>query len=137
MIYSYKSLHVIRIVGVNNAEITDSRNYLIFSKFPQRRHRHHHHQLTNIHYTFFNYLHSFVTPAMASTDKYKLVYFTPPQYLSDINAAIFATGAGVYGEYSEVCFTTLGVGQFRPSSSANPTIGQASIDLASCIKNNC
>ncbi|KXL42930.1 hypothetical protein M433DRAFT_140019 [Acidomyces richmondensis BFW] len=61
---------------------------------------------------------------MASTDKYKLVYFTPPQYLSDINAAIFATGAGVYGEYSEVCFTTLGVGQFRPSSSANPTIGR-------------
>lgn len=55
--------------------------------------------------------------------RYKLVFFTPPQSLPDIKAAIFAAGAGTYPNYSECCFTTPGVGQFRPGDSANPAIG--------------
>jgi len=41
-------------------------------------------------------------------------------------AAIFAVGAGKYpgsGNYSECCFTTIGIGQFRPGDTANPHLG--------------
>lgn len=55
--------------------------------------------------------------------RFKLVFFVPPQYLSEIKTAIFATGAGTHPDYSEVCFITHGVGQFRPGDSATPVIG--------------
>lgn len=55
--------------------------------------------------------------------RFKLVFFVPPPYLPDIKTAIFATGAGSYPKYSEVCFTTPGICQFRPSDSATPVIG--------------
>ena len=54
---------------------------------------------------------------------HKLVFFTPPAALPAIKAAIFATGAGTYDKYTECCFVTPGVGQFRPSAEANPHIG--------------
>lgn len=60
-------------------------------------------------------------------DRYKLIFFTPPQFLSDIKTAVFATGAGSYpgkGNYTQCCFTTPGIGQFRPGEGANPAIGQ-------------
>lgn len=65
---------------------------------------------------------------MASTTgtdstRYKFVFFAPPQYLSEIQTAIFATGAGTSPNYSECCFMTPGIGQFRPGDSANPAIG--------------
>lgn len=55
--------------------------------------------------------------------RYKFIFFAPPQMLSEIKAAVFATGAGTYPNYSECCFTTPGVGQFRPGDSANPAVG--------------
>lgn len=58
--------------------------------------------------------------------RYKLIFFVPPQYLADIKAAVFATGAGSYpgpGRYTECCFTSPGTGQCRPGASANPAIG--------------
>jgi len=58
--------------------------------------------------------------------KYKLVFFTPPLDLPKIKEAIFKTGAGSYpgsGGYTEVCFTTPGIGQFKPGDSAKPHIG--------------
>ena len=61
------------------------------------------------------------TPAYQT--RYKLIFFTPPQYLPQLKSAIFATGAGSYSNYSQCCFTTPGVGQFRPGDKANPTIG--------------
>ncbi|KAF4556153.1 Hypothetical protein D9617_1g080280 [Elsinoe fawcettii] len=60
----------------------------------------------------------------ASQDRYKLVFFTPPQDLEKIKSSIFATGAGTIGQYTEVCFTTPGVGQFTPGTAAKPVIGQ-------------
>ncbi|KAK5126362.1 hypothetical protein LTR85_010598 [Meristemomyces frigidus] len=66
---------------------------------------------------------------MAATplpNRYKLIFFVPPQHLPEIKAAVFATGAGSYpgpGRYTECCFTTSGVGQCRPGASANPAIG--------------
>jgi len=61
--------------------------------------------------------------ATSPPTRYKLIFFTPPQYLQDIKTAVFATGAGTYPNYSECCFTTPGVGQFRPGDNANPGIG--------------
>lgn len=63
----------------------------------------------------------------SDSQRYKLVFFVPPQALTPIKDAIFATGAGSYpgeGDYTHVCFTTPGVGQFEPGASAKPAIGE-------------
>lgn len=62
----------------------------------------------------------------ASIIRYKLIFFVPPPSLSACKSAIFAAGAGRYpgpGNYTEVCFATLGTGQFRPGDTAKPAIG--------------
>lgn len=61
---------------------------------------------------------------MASSPRYKFVFFTPPQHLDELKKAIFATGAGTHTEHSEVCFVTPGITQFRPSGNATPAIGE-------------
>lgn len=64
---------------------------------------------------------------MSTSIRYKLIFFAPPQDLPAIKEAIFAAGAGRYpgeGGYTECCFTSSGVGQFRPGSTANPHIGE-------------
>jgi hypothetical protein len=59
--------------------------------------------------------------------RFKLIFFTPPDALPKIKAAIFAVGAGTYpGEkYTQVCFESPGKGQFLPmaEAGANPAIG--------------
>ncbi|KFY83206.1 hypothetical protein V498_08237 [Pseudogymnoascus sp. VKM F-4517 (FW-2822)] len=58
--------------------------------------------------------------------RYKLIFFVPPSSLAACKTAIFAAGAGRYpgpGNYTEVCFMTLGNGQFRPGDTAKPAIG--------------
>lgn len=58
---------------------------------------------------------------------FKLVYFVPRENLEAVQSAVFAVGAGKYpgpGGYSECAWTTLGTGQFRPGSAANPHIGE-------------
>ena len=60
-------------------------------------------------------------------ERYKLVFFTPPQDLPKVKEAIFAAGAGRYpgpGGYTEAGFSTRGIGQFKPGDSANPHIGE-------------
>ncbi|KFY74568.1 hypothetical protein V499_05410 [Pseudogymnoascus sp. VKM F-103] len=64
--------------------------------------------------------------AAATLTRYKLVFFVPPSSLSACKTAIFAAGAGRYpgpGSYTEVCWTTLGTGQFRPGDAAKPAFG--------------
>jgi hypothetical protein len=66
------------------------------------------------------------TTAAATLTRYKLIFFVPPPSLSACKTAIFAAGAGRYpgpGKYTEVCWTSLGTGQFRPGDSAKPAIG--------------
>ena len=58
------------------------------------------------------------------TDRHKLIFFAPPTNLADIQAAIFATGAGTMGKYTECCYTTPGIGQFRPAPDANSATGE-------------
>ncbi|KAK3290490.1 GTP cyclohydrolase 1 type 2/Nif3 [Chaetomium fimeti] len=62
----------------------------------------------------------------AALTRYKLTFHVPPAALEACKTAIFAAGAGRYpgsGNYTEVCYTTLGTGQFRPGATANPHIG--------------
>jgi hypothetical protein len=58
--------------------------------------------------------------------RFKLVFFVPVAALETCKAAIFAAGAGRYpgpGNYTECCWTSVGIGQFRPGDGANPHIG--------------
>ena len=61
----------------------------------------------------------------AAEDWYKLVVFAPEGERDQLLAAAFTAGAGGLGEYAECSFTAPGVGTFRGSLQANPTIGQA------------
>ncbi|KAL8405577.1 hypothetical protein RB596_004446 [Gaeumannomyces avenae] len=75
---------------------------------------------------------------MASDDsRYKLVFFTPPVDLPKVKAAIFETGAGTIGEYTHCCFTTSGMGQFKPGAAANPHIGQTGGGLEEVAEEKC
>ena len=67
----------------------------------------------------------------AAEDWYKLVVFAPRAERGQILAAACAAGAGELGDYSECSFTSTGVGTFRGSPAANPTIGQAGGDRES------
>lgn len=63
----------------------------------------------------------------APTTKYSLVFYVPPAAAPACKSAIFAAGAGCYpgpGNYTEVCWATMGTGQFRPGDAANPHIGR-------------
>lgn len=55
---------------------------------------------------------------------FKLVYFVPEEFLDQTKKACFHAGAGQQGHYSECCFETQGVGQFKPSLDAHPHIGE-------------
>ncbi|KAI8939319.1 hypothetical protein NX059_003109 [Plenodomus lindquistii] len=64
---------------------------------------------------------------MTTLQKFKFIFFVPPSALSACKTAIFTAGAGRFpgpGGYTECCFTSKGVGQFRPGASANPNIGE-------------
>lgn len=56
---------------------------------------------------------------------YKLGFYVTPEHADEVKQAIFATGAGQIGEYSECCWQVLGEGQFRPSDKSQPYIGEA------------
>jgi hypothetical protein len=64
---------------------------------------------------------------MASTPtRYRLIFHVPLPNLEACKTAIFAAGAGRYpgpGNYTEVCFVSVGTSQFRPGENANPHIG--------------
>ena len=56
---------------------------------------------------------------------YKLIFYVPKADAQSVKKAIFATGAGSLGNYSECSFEVEGTGQFRPNSKANPAIGRS------------
>ena len=58
---------------------------------------------------------------MAALQKFKLT-FVPTPSLSATKSAVFAAGAGQYPNYSECCFVTKGMGQFRPVDGAVPNV---------------
>ncbi len=54
---------------------------------------------------------------------YKLSFFVPDEQLTEVKAAVFATGAGKIGDYDHCCWQVLGQGQFRPLKGSDPFIG--------------
>ncbi len=59
----------------------------------------------------------------ASRQVYKVVVFTPEDYLVKIREVMTQTGAGVIGEYTGCSFGLKGTGTFKPSSETDPFIG--------------
>ncbi len=55
----------------------------------------------------------------------KLYTYCPVNIADKVRDAMFAAGAGSIGNYSECSFNTNGLGTFRPSAAAHPTIGTA------------
>lgn len=55
---------------------------------------------------------------------YKIVAYIPEDALEAVKEAMFAAGAGHFGNYSHCSWQTLGVGQFRPLQGANPAVGE-------------
>ena len=58
----------------------------------------------------------------------KLTTFVPRPQIQDVLNALFAAGAGQIGAYKNCSFRTEGVGTFRPTGDANPTIGMLDKD---------
>ncbi len=54
---------------------------------------------------------------------YKIVTYIPEAHLDVVKMAMFEAGAGQFGRYAECSWQTLGTGQFKPLTGANPTIG--------------
>jgi len=54
----------------------------------------------------------------------KLVTFVPSENAEDVTEALYSAGAGTVGEYDKCSFQTEGIGTFRPSMKAHPTIGK-------------
>lgn len=52
-----------------------------------------------------------------------LVFYVPVPDTDVVLAALFEEGAGRVGDYDSCAFVTLGQGQFRPLTGADPTIG--------------
>lgn len=55
----------------------------------------------------------------------KLSVFVPESNYDAVAQAVFQTGAGHIGNYSETCFRSSGIGSFRGNEHSNPTIGKA------------
>lgn len=53
----------------------------------------------------------------------QLHYYVPASHHEALKAALFAAGAGQYGNYDQCCWQTVGMGQFRPLSGSNPYCG--------------
>jgi len=60
----------------------------------------------------------------AEAGKCKLVVFVPENALDKLSRALFQTGAGMIGKYTECSFWHPGNGTFLPGEGANPAIGQ-------------
>ena len=55
----------------------------------------------------------------------KLITYVPHVHAEKVRVALFQAGAGHIGNYDECSFNLEGIGTFRPSSDANPFIGEA------------
>lgn len=57
----------------------------------------------------------------------KLVTYVPLDYLQRVRDALFASGAGNIGLYSDCSFSLLGKGQFKPKQGSSPFIGNVGV----------
>lgn len=64
-----------------------------------------------------------LNPQQQQQQRYKLVVFAPLASAPAIKEAVFATGAGIIGNYTNVCFEAPGTGSFLPVEGAEPVVG--------------
>ncbi|WP_304224373.1 NGG1p interacting factor NIF3 [Gracilinema caldarium] len=57
-----------------------------------------------------------------------LVTFVPPHSTEAVLSALFAAGAGNYGNYDHCAFVCAGEGRFRPLAGSSPFIGTTGQD---------
>lgn len=58
-------------------------------------------------------------------ERYVLIcFYVPESHVEQVKEAMFESGAGQLGNYDKACWQTLGQGQFRSLSGANPFIGK-------------
>lgn len=55
---------------------------------------------------------------------YKLNYYVPTTAKEKTKKALFDIGVGMFDNYENCSWETLGQGQFKPVGNANPTIGK-------------
>lgn len=55
---------------------------------------------------------------------YKLNFYVPEENKEAVKKALFDIGAGMFDNYIECSWETLGMGQFKPTGDANPHIGE-------------
>ncbi len=60
----------------------------------------------------------------SKSDRFKLSVFVPENAVDMVADAIFESGGGIIGEYSECSFRTAGKGTFKGSEKSNPAIGR-------------
>lgn len=56
--------------------------------------------------------------------RYKIVVYIPEANADQLREAMGNAGAGQIGNYSHCSFTLKGVGRFKPTEGAHPTIGE-------------
>ncbi len=55
---------------------------------------------------------------------YQLIFYVPASHLETVKNALFAAGAGEFGDYDLCAWQILGQGQFRPKANSQPYLGQ-------------
>ncbi|MBN1299938.1 MAG: Nif3-like dinuclear metal center hexameric protein [Melioribacteraceae bacterium] len=61
---------------------------------------------------------------VSKSNQYKLVVFVPEKFLDKVSEAVFKSGGGIIGEYSNCSYRLIGAGTFRGSENSNPAIGK-------------
>jgi len=72
---------------------------------------------------------------MSSDALYKIEFYIPESHLESVKSAMFAAGAGKWGDYECCAWQTLGRGQFRPLAGSDPFLGeQGELEVAAEYK---
>lgn len=72
------------------------------------------------------------------SSQFKIAVFTPIDSADKISKAMFESGAGIIGEYSECSFRTNGTGTFKGSTNSTPAVGKKNnFEAVSEIKIEC
>lgn len=55
---------------------------------------------------------------------HQITFYVPESHLERVKNALFKVGAGQFANYDQVCWQTIGTGQFRPTEGATPHSGE-------------
>jgi len=61
---------------------------------------------------------------MSQPERVLIITGVPPEHADAVLDAISSAGGGIVGEYTHCAFMNVGTGRFKPSTAANPNVGQ-------------